>query len=1188
MSDIFELVDPEDAQLYLKACEAPTRQRGETYFRQGRVTNLSVKTPGKAYAADVQGSELYHVDLKYDEDTGWDGYCTCPMEHDCKHIYAAMKALVAENSVAAVRTISGGASFKTAAPLNTTKKIKASLNRDITDWATATLNRKLKKEEFSFCRKVHDVYQRCSVSQRISRWDFDDMGIRLGGYGWDHLRIWPEFPQTEHEFWLFVANAAKENNVKIPEFLEEITNLDEIQEQMAQWRRKQEIDRWKSLLGNVREGAGLAKPAAIADGYELRLALHQKHAELEWKRPGQEKFSPIKYGKFRELVEDCRDGRVRLSNEAEMLCHILAARLVYSATTDLQYYDPAALATLGHLLRIRSMEDIIVTGEGEKFTHAAEPLRWELLPADDANDNYRFRLVQNDGSLPPAFICAIPGHPAIFVTHGVVFKGPPTQEILDPAIENSIPAPAIESAAGLQFLQSLNLEAPARIRERVRRVGMDLVIQCDLRPIYRGAKTEHCVFHVVAESTDKKRTETWNGNSWVNSITTQGHFRKNEDDSLTVYDRSITHQVPALLEPLGLKYEPYSGLLSMRVTKKFADIFATWLKSVPPHINVQLAGELASLANATVSGNVRLDVTETTIDWFDLSVVINVTDTTLTQEEIKLLLNAKGGYVRLQNKGWKRLEFNLTDEEDERLANLGLNPHELTSEPQRLHALQLAHDSAKKFLPELQAEQIKRRATEIKARVTPDLPAGVKAELRPYQLEGFHFLAYLSTNNFGGILADDMGLGKTVQTLSWILWLREQAAAASKTKLPCLVCCPKSVMDNWHAEAGRFTPELRVKTWPASELNTFLNRLGEAEIHVLNYNQLRLLGETLVSAQWLAVILDEGQYIKNPSSQTAQVARALKAEHRLILSGTPIENRLLDLWSLMSFAMPGVLSSRSQFAKLYDTKGDPFARRRLAARVRPFLLRRTKTQVAKDLPERIEEDLLCEIEGEQKLLYKAELKRAQQLLLKVQTQQQLNKERFHFLTSLLRLRQICCHPALVAPESKACGAKMEALMEQLEPLMEEGHKVLVFSQFVELLTLLKPAFAERNWKTFYLAGETENRGDLVKEFQAAEGAAVFLISLKAGGFGLNLTAASYVVLFDPWWNPAVENQAIDRTHRIGQVNTVIAYRLLIKDSVEEKIRSLQKSKSALAQDVFGEEKFAQSLTIDDLQFLLAD
>lgn len=246
-----------------------------------------------------------------------------------------------------------------------------------------------------------------------------------------------------------------------------------------------------------------------------------------------------------------------------------------------------------------------------------------------------------------------------------------------------------------------------------------------------------------------------------------------------------------------------------------------------------------------------------------------------------------------------------------------------------------------------------------------------------------------------------------------------------------------------------------------------------------------------------------------------------------------------------------------------------------------------RSLVARDLPDRVEEDLFCELEGEQKTLYRAELKRAQAMLLGVKTAAALNKQRFNFLTSLLRLRQICCHPKLVKPTSKAASAKVEALFETLEPLIEEGHKVLVFSQFVELLDILRDEMRERGWQHWYLAGSTEDRGALVKDFQAAEGAGVFLISLKAGGFGLNLTASSYVVLFDPWWNPAVENQAIDRTHRIGQVNKVIAYRLLIKDSIEEKIRALQKQKKSLAEDVLGEEKFSQCLSLDDLRFLLA-
>src|SRR5207248_10701547 len=385
----------------------------------------------------------------------------------------------------------------------------------------------------------------------------------------------------------------------------------------------------------------------------------------------------------------------------------------------------------------------------------------------------------------------------------------------------------------------------------------------------------------------------------------------------------------------------------------------------------------------------------------------------------------------------------------------GLNALDFTAEPQRLHALQLADQAARKFLPEQQAEKIQRRVAELKTRVTPPVPEGIRAQLRPYQLDGFHFLAYLTANRFGGVLADDMGLGKTLQTLTWLSWLRQNrasaqpadkgetretpAAAAPNTSdvsaafLPTLVVCPKSVMDNWRTEAERFFPGLLVRLWRGEEAAALPAARGEADLIVLNYAQLRGLSPDIAQHRWQAVILDEAQSIKNPDSQTAQIARTLQAEHRLALTGTPIENRLLDLWSIFAFAMPGVLGNRAQFARSYDAKDDPLARRRLAARVRPFLLRRAKSQVAQDLPDRVEEDLACEMEGVQKTLYRAEFKRAQQMLLRVTTQKELNEQRFNFLTSLLRLRQICCHPALVNDELRqAESAKLNALLDLLE------------------------------------------------------------------------------------------------------------------------------------------------------------
>lgn len=1233
MSDKFELVEPEAARRFLTTLNPAARRKGDAYFREGRVVALRCLESGERYEADVRGSGIYTVTLGWDGSKGWWAECSCPREMDCKHIYAAMKALLAENSSAVVQRLSAGAAPKPAPPEpNPLAPVPVGLFREK---VAAALGRPLQRDEVKFLHKLEEVFLSCAGGRQINQWDFDQLGLSLGGYSWEPLRIWPDFPAGLHKFWLYIAHTARERGVPLPAFLAPVTDLSLISEELAEWRRSEEVQRWSELLS--RPEAQCRVEAGQRCEYDLRLVLEEMHASLERCRAEAPAFERFKPSTLRRFSEDYEAGLIALPADADLLWQILHEHLLYRCDAgELRYSQPDTRAILSRLLRFPALQSRIVSASGQPVARAAAPLRWEMVPAKDERDDYRLRLVQDDGTAVPPLLFAVDGSPPLYVTADAVFTGPPRPRALDPNQENRIPAPALESPDGVQFLHALRLELPPRLRERVRQVPMRVSIRCRLQPLHPGSPSEACTFEVLAESEDGRRHEAWNGSDWLEVEPAQRQPKRGRpSEFITFYDRSAMQAVQRLLEPLGLRRDPYSQGLALRVTKKFPELFAAWLQSVPPHIPVHLGGELASFARDTVVGKVRLEVTEQDIDWFDLKVVLDVTDTTLAPEEIKLLLDAKGGFVRLGKKGWRRLQFDLNQGEDEQLARLGLNPRELTGEPQRLHALQLADPAAKRFLPEDQVERIERRVHELQTRVTPPLPDGIQAELRPYQIDGFHFLAYLSANRFGGILADDMGLGKTLQTLVWLAWLRQELhnlpgqspnepgqitgaipgpasstpapraakpdpaeadranASASAGPLapappPSLVVCPKSVMDNWHAEAGRFAPGLRVKVWSAGELDTFRERLGEADLHVLNYSQLRAVGESLAPVRWLAVILDEGQYIKNPNSQTAQVARALQARHRLVLSGTPIENRLLDLWSLMAFAMPGALGSRSQFARLYDAKEDPLARRRLAARVRPFLLRRTKSQVAKDLPDRVEEDLYCEIEGEQQSLYRAELKRAQQRLLSIQTQKELNQERFHFLTSLLRLRQICCDPRLVKPDSTAPSAKAEALLEQLEPLMDEGHKVLVFSQFVELLELLKPLIAERGWPHFSLTGSTEHRGQVIQQFQAAEGAAVFLLSLKAGGFGLNLTAASYVVLFDPWWNPAVENQAIDRTHRIGQANTVIAYRLLIKGSIEEKIRQLQKRKSTLAEDVLGEEKFAQALTLEDLRFLFAD
>ncbi|HLH53006.1 MAG TPA: DEAD/DEAH box helicase [Verrucomicrobiae bacterium] len=1192
MEEHVELVDAEEALAFLKRFPEDSQVRGQKRYREGAVQSVSPIEAGTHYIVTVNdGTWENRVELLQDPHSGWSGSCTCPAQADCAHIFAAMSALLAENRMTLVRKLSRGESTGEAKKAGQLVTAPVFEEETMAERLVKATGARLSREATAFLNKLHTLYTRWRQTQSLTYWDLQQLGLVQPHYSWALLDIWPNKPRNEHEFWLYIANYLQQQGSHIPEFMEPVSDLAPIADRLLHWQRAREIEKWKQLLGTWHP----ERAQAATQKTELRVVITEYTAQLEWLPPGKGQFEKAKQNQLRRLQDSYYEGQLQLDPQSELIWQLFSNASDYGSPIDIDYEDPDSTQVLNRLIRVPALENRIVTSKGQPFARETEMLRWELRPAQSDDDDYLLRLVRADGSPVPPVWVALHGHPVLYVTDGVIFPGPASAEgVLNPAKENRIPAPAVERAGGLSFLQALGLELPERVRDRVRTLQYKVTIDCGLRPIFPGSDTEECFITVSADAPNGQVQE-WDGFSWRQKKAGQSGKKSAGGKAITIYDESALKELPSVLEPLGLKPSRYQRGLSMRLTRKFADVFVSWLTTVPSHITVNLEGELASLTSGDVAGRVKLEVTESEIDWFDLQVVLDVADTTLTQAEIKLLLNAKGSFVRLQGKGWRRLQYDLTQEESDRLARLGVSPKEFSAEPQRLHALQLADDAAKKFLPDRQVEQIQRRAAEIKARVAPPLPTGIKAKLRPYQLEGFHFLAYLSANRFGGILADDMGLGKTLQTLAWLVWLREQNLDGSQSENgeapgapPSLVVCPKSVMDNWRAEAERFAPGLRVKAWPAGEVAQVKDQLGIADIHVINYNQLRLLGESLVSVHWLALVLDEGQYIKNPNSQTAQVARALKAGHRLVLSGTPIENRLMDLWSLMAFTMPGVLGSRTQFARLYDAKGDPLARKRLAARVRPFLLRRTKTQVAKDLPDRVEEDLFCEIEGEQQTLYRAELKAAQQLLLSIKTQKELAQQQFHFLTSLLRLRQICCHPRLIQPESKAPSAKCESLLEQLEPLMEEGHKVLVFSQFVQMLDLLRPSIEERKWPLFYLAGQTENRGELVQRFQSEQGSAVFLISLKAGGFGLNLTAASYVVLFDPWWNPAVENQAIDRTHRIGQTNKVIAYRLLIKNSIEEKIRELQKQKRALVDDVFGEEKFAQSLTIEDLRFLFAD
>jgi superfamily II DNA or RNA helicase len=458
------------------------------------------------------------------------------------------------------------------------------------------------------------------------------------------------------------------------------------------------------------------------------------------------------------------------------------------------------------------------------------------------------------------------------------------------------------------------------------------------------------------------------------------------------------------------------------------------------------------------------------------------------------------------------------------------------------------------------------------------------AILREYQIAGFEWLSRLAANNLGGILADEMGLGKTVQTLAFL--------RTHQGKGPALIVCPTSLVTNWQSEAQKFTPELKTLVLEGANRAALFSSIDAADIVITSYALLRRDIDDLRTFQFSTAVLDEAQHIKNPETQNAQSAFALRAKHRFVLTGTPMENSVRDLWSIMNFSLPGYLGPHKDFRERYELPlargAAPEVQRRLSRRLQPFLLRRRKRDVAKDLPEKIEQVVPCSLTSTQRSAYDALLREIQSGLGSSQAKPNAGAQRMQMLTGLLRLRQVCCDLRLVGLEKEDPSAKLELLDELLGEAIDGEHRVLVFSQFVSMLHLVRDRLEERKLSYCYLDGSTKHRQEEVNRFQNDDTIPVFLISLKAGGVGLNLSAADTVIHFDPWWNPSVEAQATDRAHRIGQTRVVTAYKLIARDTVEEKILKLQdKKRAAIDAALDSEEPLMTGLTTDELEELLS-
>ncbi|MDQ6622642.1 MAG: SNF2 family helicase, partial [Verrucomicrobiota bacterium] len=596
---------------------------------------------------------------------------------------------------------------------------------------------------------------------------------------------------------------------------------------------------------------------------------------------------------------------------------------------------------------------------------------------------------------------------------------------------------------------------------------------------------------------------------------------------------------------------------------EYPRLISEWTVTLSPQAT-KASSELEPLAP-------KIEIVGSGENWFELSYSLATPDgTAFSAAELQRLLRSGQSTTKLRDGRTAVFDTEAISDFEEVLRDA--DPRQGRPGVYRIERAQAGYIAAT-------AEELGARLGRLTSDSAPALPA-LDDRLRDYQRDGVTWFWRLAHSHLGGILADEMGLGKTVQTLAFLRALR----AAE----PALIVCPSSLVTNWRNEAQRFAPELRVLVFEGADRHARFAQIVDADVVLTSYALLQRDAEKYRALEFSTVILDEAQHIKNPETQNAQAAFALRARNRFVLTGTPIENSVRDLWSIMNFALPGYLGSRADFRERYEqplARGEaPEVQRRLARRMRPFLLRRKKSEVAKELPEKIEQQVICDLTPAQRAAYDGLLREIQSGLTSGSKTE--GAQRMQMLVGLLRLRQVCCDLRLVS--EKEGSAKLELLGELLEEAIDGGHRVLVFSQFVSMLALIRERLDAQKIPFTYLDGSTKDRQAVVDRFQNDAGIPVFLMSLKAGGVGLNLAAADTVVHFDPWWNYAAEAQATDRAHRIGQTRVVTAYKLIARDTVEEKIVKLQAKKRSASEATIGsEEPLMSGLTSDDLEELLA-
>lgn len=1126
-----------------------TVSRGRSYAKAGRVTSWVVEPDQKSMSAVVRGSKTYrqHIHFTWSASgalTQAYGHCSCPVGFNCKHVAAAI--LVAQAADALPRTSTPASTSNQPSPApdptNVSKSPPATpMDNSIKAWLTQLP----KLPALPPDAPIPDQYPpnvkeriRYVIEQSRDRISITPMKVMLRKDGSLSASSYPQ----HYEF----RNVREDNR---PRFVLPIDT------------------RIFRLLGLSERAYGLYRPLITDDeeGQTLfRLVLqtgraHWKNAaglQLHLESPRRGNFAWRNDGQTQQLLIKVDAGT---EEDPQRSVRWLKALPMVPA-----WYVDTETGSCGLL-------EIELTAQEARWLASAPP-----VPATQADQ-----------------VCAAMSEASV--------RLPRPEPVAKQWITDITPKPVLTLGAIKARAEKYHLFRHYKVPFEVHEIAPMLRLSFDYDGCRTSVNAPDTITHHTADGqlrliARNQAEESRHLNALIDYASRLGFHPVN------FYDDSADM---AEFEPLDLVLWPFDSINPMsemgggHEALEFVQETVPMLKAEGWHVTIDPAWPFRVYDG---DANIRGDITQKEDSWFSIGLLYEVDgqefdllpvltklvesipqEIMQDEQELQALLGQTPLLVRLKDGQYARvaleklipaLRFIRDLHERLHVAQAGA-VHELAN---ALAGCAIPFTGGEKLL-ELgsRLRQLANLGTE--AGATTALPLTFRGSLRPYQKAGVAWMQALYDTGFGGILADDMGLGKTVQTLAFLATRQHKRRSDpnEQSKLPSLLVVPTSLVSNWVREAAQFVPQMRVLPLQGLERKQHFDQIAQQDLVITTYPLLHRDSETLFAVDYDTVILDEAQYVKNPASQVAKLIREIPAKHRMALTGTPMENNLEELWCLFDWLIPGLLGNRKSFGEKFrkpiEKENNIERQSLLARRIKPFVMRRTKDQVVTDLPPRTEITETVELAGPQRALYETVRATMHERVRQALAQKGLASSRITVLDALLKLRQACCDPQLVKLASATkitTSAKRSRLMEILESLFAEGRRVLVFSQFVEMLRLIETDVKARGWNYLMLTGQTQKRGELVNTFQSGK-VNLFLISLKAGGVGLNLTAADTVILYDPWWNPAIERQAMDRVHRIGQDKPVFVHRLIAEGTVETRIAQLQARKQALMDSVFDPE-----------------